>query len=158
MKKQLITLVAGSLLLASAAYAGDNNHAEFGVVNMQDVIQNSTKIKSMQAGLKAQVQPMQDKLKKEYQQVQALSKDPKLSKQLATAKAQFKKDLATYQDLQHKQHKQQDQIKNLLMTSIDEVRVDLKLKAIYVKAVVLSSDPKEFMDVTPMVEKHLNKS
>lgn len=153
MKKSLIAITATTLLLAGTAYA--DNKAEFGTVDMQHIIQTSSKIKSMQTSFQAQAKPMQAKLQSESQTIQTLRKDPKQAAKLKTAQAQFQKDIASFQAMQKQQ---QQQMKTLLMTSIDKVRVKEHLKAIFPNMVVLASDPDEFMDVTSMVEKQINHS
>lgn len=160
MKKQLIAIAATSLILAGTAYAAGSKSdhsgkAMFGVVSMQQIVQNSSKVKSMQASMQAQAKPMEDKLNKESAQVQKLSKDPKQAKQAAAAKAQFQKDVADFQNMQKKQ---QTDLKNLLMSSIDAVRTQDHLQAIFIKAAVLSSDSSSFTDVTAEVQHQLDKT
>lgn len=150
MKKQIIAIAAASLLLAGSAYAA--NEAQFGVVSMQDIIQNSSAIKTMQANFEKQAKPMQAQLQQDSEKMQTLRKDKTKTKELAAAQDKFQKDLTSYQQ---SQKAQQEKMKNLLMTSIEKVRVKDGLKAIYMKAVVVSSDSGEFKDVTSEVEAQL---
>lgn len=145
--------MATAFLLVGTAYA--DQKAEFGVVNMQTIIENSSKIKSLQTSFQAKAKPMQTKLQAESQNVEKLRKDPKQAAQLKTAQAKFQKDIAAFQTMQKDQ---QTQMKTLVMSSMDKVRIKNHLKAIFPSMVVLASDPNEFMDVTAMVEKQLNQS
>lgn len=157
MKKLLTATIAASLLLICASCSNNNSHssgADFGMVDMQQIIQNSGKIKAMEASFKQQVKPLQEKLQKESQQMQALRKDSSKADDLKTAQDQFEKDLTSFQALQKKQ---QQQMKTLLMSSIDQVRTEHHLDAIFIKQVILASDKKEFIDVTDAVEKKLSQ-
>ncbi|MBL4647854.1 MAG: OmpH family outer membrane protein [Gammaproteobacteria bacterium] len=159
MKKLLSLLFIACLLNMGNVYAVS---ATYGVVNIQQVLAQSTTLQTLRKDLASKVEGLQNQTKKLYNSVQQAQNALKQAitpaaktqaqQQLKTVQDKFKGDLANLRTVQQQQVKK---LKDALQQAIAEVAKKTKLQIVYVKQMlVYSSDA--YVDITKDVIKALS--